>query len=92
MVIRCASRDIKSECLQTLSYLLFVAKMALSTSHFTFSLTSWTNICVDIVKTIAKFHSFGNSALTIALVACHDIVGILCATSLTVWAGNLLLN
>jgi hypothetical protein len=66
--------------------------MTLSANNFTFSLTPGAYICENIVETIAKIHSFGNSALPIALFTGHNIVGVLRATSLAVWAGNLFLN
>lgn len=84
-----ARLDFQSELFNTRNNFLWVTKVALPTNHFTLSLTSRTNLSIHIVISSSQFDSPCDSSLTIAFMACHNIVWIFSTSSFTMWACHL---
>ena len=83
---------LESEFLDPWNDLLGVAEVTLLANDLALSLAARTGLRVHVVVAPSEFDPSGNPALSSALLAGDDIVGILSSSSVTVGTGYLFLN
>lgn len=71
---------------------LRVAEVTLSANDLPFSLASRADLSIEVIVASSQFNSTGDSTLSSALLASHDVVRVLSTCAFAVRASYLLLN